>query len=358
MIQTIDLRSDTVTRPTAAMRAAMAAAPVGDDQYGEDPTTNQLQARLAELLGKEAALWVPTGTMANQIALRVLTRPGEEVIASRESHAAWHESGGAAANAGVQIHEIGARGVFNTEQMLAAIKPRSFPIFPNTTLIEIENTHNRAGGVVVPQAEIIRICAAARERGLATFLDGARLWNASIATGLPPAELASPFDLVAVAFSKGLGAPGGSLLAGTRALIQSASRHRLRLGGAMRQNGIFAAAALHGLDHHLARLAEDHANARLFAERLASGAPVQLDLASVQTNIVVFHLPENLSLDAPTLAARAREQGVLLNAFSERTLRAVTHLDVDQGQCERAAAVLTGLITFGPGTGKTTASAP
>jgi threonine aldolase len=244
MIRTIDLRSDTVTRPTDAMRAAMAAALVGDDQYGEDPTTNQLQARVAELLGKEAALWVPTGTMANQIALRVLTRPGDEVIASRESHAAWHETGGAAANAGVQVHEIGARGVFNTEQMLAAIKPRSFPIFPNTTLVEIENTHNRAGGVVVPQAEIIRICAAARERGLATFLDGARLWNASIATGLPPAELVRPFDLAAVAFSKGLGAPGGSLLAGTKALIHSASRHRLRLGGAMRQNGIFAAAAL------------------------------------------------------------------------------------------------------------------
>jgi threonine aldolase len=344
MTQTIDLRSDTVTRPTDAMRAAMAAAPVGDDQYGEDPTTNRLQVRVAELLGKEAALWVPTGTMANQVALRVVTRPGDEVIASRESHAAWHESGGAAANAGVQIHEIGARGVFNTEEMLAAIKPRTFPIFPNTTLVEIENTHNRAGGVVVPQAEINRICAAARERGLATFLDGARLWNASIASGLPPAELAQPFDLVAVAFSKGLGAPGGSLLAGTRALIQSAARQRMRMGGAMRQNGIFAAAALYGLDHHLVRLAEDHANARAFAERLAAGAPVQLNLDSVQTNIVVFHLPANLSLDAPALVARAREQGVLLNAFAERTVRAVTHLDVDGGQCERAAAVLTKLL--------------
>jgi threonine aldolase len=344
MTETIDLRSDTVTRPTDAMRAAMAAAPVGDDQYGEDPTTNRLQVRMAELLGKEAALWVPTGTMANQVALRVLTRPGDEVIASRESHAAWHESGGAAANAGVQIHEIGARGVFNTEEMLTAIKPRTFPIFPNTTLVEIENTHNRAGGVVVPQLEINRICAAARERGLATFLDGARLWNASIASGLPPAELAQPFDLVAVAFSKGLGAPGGSLLAGTKALIQSAARQRLRMGGAMRQNGIFAAAALYGLDHHLARLAEDHANARSFAERLAAGAPVQLNPESVQTNIVVFHLPVNLPLDAPALVARAREQGVLLNAFAQRTVRAVTHLDVDAGQCQRAAAVLTRLL--------------
>ena len=344
MTETIDLRSDTVTRPTTAMRAAMAAAPVGDDQYGEDPTTNRLQVRMAELLGKEAALWVPTGTMANQVALRVLTRPGDEVIASRESHAAWHESGGAAANAGVQIHEIGAGGVFDTEEMLAAIKPRTFPIFPNTTLVEIENTHNRAGGVVVPQAQIGRICAAARERGLATFLDGARLWNASIASGLPPAELAQPFDLVAVAFSKGLGAPGGSLLAGTKALIQSAARQRLRMGGAMRQNGIFAAAALYGLDHHLARLAEDHANARAFAERLAAGAPVRLNLESVQTNIVVFHLPANLPLDAPTLVAKARERGVLLNAFAARTVRAVTHLDVDAGQCQRAVAVLTKLL--------------
>ena len=224
MTQAIDLRSDTVTRPTDAMRAAMAAAPVGDDQYGEDPTTNLLQSRLAELLGKEAALWLPSGTMANQVALRVLTRPGDEVIASRESHAAWHEAGGAAANAGVQIHEIGQAGLFSAEEMLAAIKPRNFAIFPATTLVEVENTHNRAGGVVVPQAEVQRICAAAREQGLASFLDGARLWNASIASGLSPALLAAPFDLVAVAFSKGLGAPGGSLLAGTRALIQIADQ--------------------------------------------------------------------------------------------------------------------------------------
>ena len=345
MTQAIDLRSDTVTRPTDAMRAAMAAAPVGDDQYGEDPTTNLLQSRLAELLGKEAALWLPSGTMANQVALRVLTRPGDEVIASRESHAAWHEAGGAAANAGVQIHEIGQAGRFSAEEMLAAIKPRNFTIFPATTLVEVENTHNRAGGVVVPQAEVQRICAAAREQGLASFLDGARLWNASIASGLSPALLAAPFDLVAVAFSKGLGAPGGSLLAGTRALIQSADRQRRRLGGAMRQTGIFAAAALHGLDHHFARLHEDHANARSFAERLAAGAPVLLDLATVQTNIVVFHLPPALAIDATTLTARAREQGVLLNAFGPRTVRAVTHLDVNGAQCAQAAQVLVRLLT-------------
>ena len=326
------------------MRAAMAAALVGDDQYGEDPTTNRLQARMAELLGKEAALWLPTGTMANQVALRTLTRPGDEVVASTESHAAWHESGGAAANAGVQIHEIGQGGLFSADELRAATKPRNFAIFPNTTLVEVENTHNRAGGVVVPQDLVLGICQAARELGLATFLDGARLWNASAASGIALDTLAAPFDLVAVAFSKGLGAPGGSLLAGPKALIQAAHRHRLRLGGAMRQNGIFSAAALHAIDHHRSRLPEDHANARALAERLLAGAPMQLDLATVQTNIVVFHLPAALPLDAPTLSALARERGVLVNAFGPRTARAVTHLDVDRAQCLHAADVLVALL--------------
>ena len=344
MTAPIDLRSDTVTRPTDAMRAAMAAAPVGDDQYGEDPSTNRLQARMAELLGKDAALWLPTGTMANQVALRTLTRPGDEVVASRESHAAWHELGGAAANAGVQIHEIGQGGVFSAEELRAATKPRHFAIFPTTTLVEIENTHNRAGGVVVPQGLVLEVCAVARELGLATFLDGARLWNASVASGVALDALAAPFDLVAVAFSKGLGAPGGSLLAGSKALIAAADRHRRRLGGAMRQNGIFSAAALHAIDHHRERLQEDHDNAHAFALGLLAGAPVQLDLATVQTNIVVFHLPAALPLDAPTLSTQARERGVLVNAFGQRTVRAVTHLDVDRQQCLRAADVLVALL--------------
>lgn len=340
----IDLRSDTVTRPTTAMRAAMASAEVGDDQYGDDPSTNRLQARVAEMLGKEAALWLPSGTMANQVALRSLTRPGDEVVASRESHAAWHEVGGAAANAGVQIHEIGQGGVFTAEELRAATKPRNFAIFPTTTLVQVENTHNRAGGVVVPQQEVLRICAVARELKLACFLDGARLWNASVASGIALDTMAAPFDLVAVAFSKGLGAPGGSMLAGGKDLIAVADRHRRRMGGAMRQNGIFSAAALHALDHHLARLPEDHANAFAFADRLRAGAPVQLDMATVQTNIVVFHLPPSLTLDAPQLCAQARAQGVLVNAFGPRTVRAVTHLDVDRAQCERAAGVLAELL--------------
>lgn len=343
MNPSIDLRSDTVTRPTPAMREAMARAEVGDDQYCEDPTTNRLQERMAALLGKEAALWMPSGTMANQVALLVLARPGDEVVTAREAHAGWHEAGGAAANAGVQIVEVGERGIFTRADLEAAIKPAGLPVFPATTVVEIENTHNRSGGVVFPQDEVVRICGLAREKGLASFLDGARLWNAAAASGRSEAELAAPFDLVSVAFSKGLGAPGGSLLAGSRELIQRANRHRRRLGGAMRQVGIFAAAALHGVEHHRSRLAEDHANARRLAERLAGCAAVQLDLASVQTNIVVFHLKPGAP-DATAVVAAARAKGVLLNAFGPRTVRAVTHLDVTVAQCDEAAGHLASLL--------------
>jgi len=342
-MEPIDLRSDTVTRPTAAMRAAIAAAPVGDDQYGEDMLTSELQARCAALLGKDAALWLPSGTMANQVALRVLTRPGDEVITGREAHAGWHETGGAAANAGVQIVEVGQGGLYTAADFEAAIKPRGLPVFPPTTLVQVENTHNRGGGRVWPQDEVERICASARSRGIATFLDGARIWNAAVASGRTEAELAAPFDLVAVAFSKGLGAPGGSLLAGSRELIAAANRHRRMLGGAMRQTGFYAAAALFGIDHHRARLAEDHANARTLAQALAGCAAVRLDLSTVQTNIVVFHLAEG-AVDAATLVARARERGVLLNAFAARTVRAVTHLDVSAAQAARAAELLGGLL--------------
>ena len=312
MANPIDLRSDTVTRPTDGMRAAMAAAPVGDDQYGEDITTNQLQARCAELLDKEAALWLPTGTMANQVAVRTLTRPGDEVVASRESHLGWHEVGGAAANAGVQVVEVGRGGVFTAEDLRAAAKPKNFPIFPTATLVTIENTHNRAGGVVVPQAEVLRICAAARELGMATFLDGARLWNASVASGIALAELAAPFDLVAVAFSKGLGAPGGSLLAGSKALIASAHRHRHRMGGAMRQNGIFGASALYALDHHLQRLAEDHANARAFAasaEGRGTGGARSRHRADQHRGVPAAGGAVGRCADAERAGARARRAG-------------------------------------------------
>lgn len=339
-MMTIDLRSDTVTRPTAGMRAAMASAPVGDDQFGEDPSVNQLQERLAAVFGKEAALWLPTGTMANQVAIRALTQPGDEVIVSRESHLSWHEAGAAAVNSGVQLVEIGSRGVFSVDEFLAARKPRGHMLFPPTTAVSIENTQNRAGGIVVPRDVCEAVCAAARTHEIATFLDGARLWNAAVASGESLTTLAAPFDVVSVAFSKGLGAPGGSLIAGSRALITRAIRVRRMLGGAMRQAGIFAAAALYGLDHHYERLRDDHTHARLIAEQLVSNPLVQLDTATVRTNIVVFGLAEGAP-DAATVVARAKEQGVLVVAFGPRIVRAVTHLDVTREQCEQAGAVLT-----------------
>jgi threonine aldolase len=335
----IDLRSDTVTRPSAPMRAAIAAAAVGDDQYGEDPATNQLQTRIAALLGKEAALFLPSGTMANQIAVRVLTRPGDEAIVSRESHVGWHETGGAAANSGVQLTEIGARGVFTVAEFLAARKAQGHLLYPPTTLVAIENTHNRMGGVVFAQDEVERICAAAHEHKIATYLDGARLWNTAAASGRTLADLAAPFDLTAVALSKGLGAPGGSLLAGARALIERCVRYRRMMGGAMRQVGIFSAAGLYALDHNLERLADDHANARLIGERLAASRRIALDLDTVQTNILVFGLATGAP-DSAAFVARAKARGVLLFAFGPRTVRAVTHLDVSHEQCERAANIL------------------
>ena len=343
----IDLRSDTVTRPSPEMRAAIAAAPVGDDQYGDDPTVNALQERVAAMLGKEAALWFPSGTMANQVALRTLTRPGDDVIVSREAHAVWHETGGSAANAGVQLTEIGARGVFTADAFVAAIKPRDHPIYPPTALVEIENTHNRSGGIVFPQHEVVRICAHARQLGIASFLDGARIWNVTAATTIPVSELAAPFDLVAVSLSKGLGAPGGSLLAGSREVIVRALRHRRMMGGAMRQVGIFAAAGIFALEHNLARLVDDHANARLLAERLARSPRIAIDPATVQTNILVFRLAAD-ARDATTLVAKARERGVLINAFGPRTVRAVTHLDVSRDQCLHAADVLVEVASSSP----------
>jgi len=335
----IDLRSDTVTRPTDAMRRALASAPVGDDQFGEDPSINELQQRCAALLGKESGLWLPSGTMANQVALQVLTRPGDDVIVSRQSHAVWHEAGASAANAGVQMTEIGQKGSFTAEEFLAARKPPGHPLFPATTLVEIENTHNRAGGVVVTLAEASEVCAAARGLDIATYLDGSRLWNASVATGQSVAELSGPFDVVSVSFSKGLGAPGGALLAGPRDVITRAIRSRRMLGGAMRQVGFFGAAALYALDHHVERLGDDHVNARLIAEHLSGLPQVDLDITSVQTNIVIFNLRDGAIAAAPFVEA-ARQRGVLVVAFGPRTVRAVTHLDVTRDECARAGAIL------------------
>jgi threonine aldolase len=342
-MDTIDLRSDTVTSPSRAMREAMAAAPVGDDQYGEDPSVNRLQERISDLLGKEAALFVPSGTMANQIALKILTRPGDEVIVGEEAHVVWHESGAAAANSGVQFTVVGRGGLFTTEDLRAAYKPAGHIVFPPTTLVAVENTHNRGGGVIFPQEDAAAVCATAQELGLATYLDGARLFNAAAATGRSLSEFAAPFDVVSVALSKGLGCPVGSVIAGRHDDISRARRARRMFGGAMRQSGILAAAGLYALDHNLSRLAEDHANARLIAERLAGLPGVELDLVTVQSNIVIFRMQPSAP-DAASIVAGAQAEGVLVSAFGVRTVRAVTHLDVDAAQCRRAADLLAGVI--------------
>jgi threonine aldolase len=342
-MERIDLRSDTVTSPSPGMRQAMAAAPVGDDQYGEDPSVNRLQERIAELLGKEAAIFVPSGTMANQIGLKILSRPGDDVVVGEEAHIVWHESGAAAANSGVQFTVVGRGGLFTAADLRDAYKPPAHIVFPPTTLVAVENTHNRGGGVVFPQGEAVEICATARELGLASYLDGARLFNATAATGQSLAALAAPFDVVSVALSKGLGCPVGSLIAGRHDHIARAKRARRMFGGAMRQSGILAAAGLFALDHNMSRLEEDHANARLLAERLAGLRGVSLDLETVQSNIVIFRMNAGAP-DAATIVVRAQEKGVLVSGFGVRTVRAVTHLDVSRDQCRRAAELLAEVI--------------
>jgi len=335
----IDLRSDTVTLPCEEMREAMARAPVGDDQFGEDPSVNHLQDRVAALLGKEAALWLPTGTMANQVALRTLTRPGDDVIVAAGAHAVWSESGAGAANAGVQFTELGGgTGYFDADTFQEAVKPPGHVILPPTTVVAVENTHNRAGGVAVPLEIITGVCEAAAAHGVASYLDGARLWNASTATGREPAEIAAPFDLAWVAFSKGLGAPGGAMLAGPADLVTRAHRYRRIQGGAMRQVGIFAAAADHALDHHMGDLAVDHANARSIADILAGSDRIVLDPAVVETNIIIFRLSDQAP-DAATLVSRAAGAGVGVFAFGP-AVRVVTHRDVTSEECLQAARVL------------------
>jgi len=337
----IDLRSDTVTLPTAAMRGVMATAEVGDDQYGEDPSVNRLQDEVAALLGTEAALFLPSGTMANQVALRTLTRPGDDVLVPAESHLVLHETGAGAANAGVQFSVVGSEGTYDAEDVRAAIKPRGHIVYPPTTLLVAENTHNRAGGIVFPAERLRGALDVAREHGLAAYLDGARLLNAAVASGRPASELAAGFDLIGLSLSKGLGAPAGSMLAGSAELIAHAHRYRRMAGGAMRQAGILAAAGSHALAHHVERLADDHANARLLAEQLLRSDDITLDLGSVQTNIVVFTLVERRGVpDAATFVERCRPRGLLLNAFGPRVVRAVTHLDVTADDCAAAATVM------------------
>jgi threonine aldolase len=334
----IDLRSDTVTRPTLAMRDAMARAEVGDDVYGEDPTVKRLEERVAALLDKPAALFVSSGTMGNQLALLVHASRGDEVYAGEGAHCAWYESGAAAALAGVQIVEVGRGGVFDTHELEAAIKPRAY-YGPNPRLVVVENTHNRGGGRVFPLDALERVATAAWRAELGLHLDGARLWNAAAATGLSMARLARPFDSATVCFSKGLGAPAGSVLVGDAAFIQRAHRFRKMLGGGMRQVGVLAAAALHALDHHVERLALDHAAARALAARLADSDLARrerLRVTEPETNIVMI----DLDVAAEPVVRELASRGVRMSAFGPRRLRAVTHLDVSLVDCERAADVL------------------
>jgi threonine aldolase len=333
---TIDLRSDTVTRPTAAMRKAMAEAEVGDDVYGDDPTVHALQERIAQLLGTEAALLVPSGTMANQIALRAHTQHGDEVIIGRDAHCWRHESGALAALAGLQTCMM-ADFAFTAADVRAAYKGGEDPHLSLTRVVAIENSHNMSGGRCWELAQLAEVIDAAHQLGLAVHLDGARIWNAAVATGASEHELARGFDSISACLSKGLGAPIGSVIAGRRDFIQRCKKLRKMYGGGMRQAGILAAAGLHALEHHRARLRDDHANARALAERLAGATNVRVDPARVQTNIVMIELDRGTPA---ALIQRARDAGVALGSSGAHRIRAVTHLDVDRAAVLRAGDVI------------------
>ncbi len=335
----IDLRSDTVTRPTPAMREAVARAEVGDDVYGEDPTVNRLQEIAAERLGKPAALFVPSGTMANQAAVRAHTQPGDAVIAGANAHLYLYESGAAGAFSGVQFTFVGEDGLFCGGDVRRAVHPPD-PHFAPTRLVCVENTHNHSGGRVFPLESLRSVAQAAREAGLALHLDGARLFNAEVATGIPAAVWAEPFDSVAFCLSKGLGAPVGSLIVGSRAFIQRAHRFRKMLGGAMRQAGILAAAGLYALEHHLDRLAEDHANARRLAQGLTR-LGFRVD-PPPETNMVMFEVGDTMGF---LRATRARD--LWINPMAEGRFRAVTHLDVSAADIDEALERLQEVVKEG-----------
>ncbi len=316
-----DFRSDTVTRPSVPMRQAMVQAEVGDDVFRDDPTVLRLEGRVAELLGKQAALYVPSGTMANQIALLWHCRPGDEAIIGRGTHCAYYESGAASAWAGLQFVEVGEDGLFKADDVHQALKPRTY-YCPRSRLVVVENTHNRGGGRVFPQEDIAAIAQAARQADLHLHLDGARLWHAAIATGRTEAELAVPFETVSVCFSKGLGAPVGSALCGSHRAIEAALRFRRMFGGAMRQAGILAAAALYAIEHNRPRLSEDHQAAQQLAQTFRQLPEVSV--GPVETNIVNLDLP----IDGDVVVAAAERQGLKLACSGPRRLRLVTHMDV------------------------------
>jgi threonine aldolase len=329
----IDLRSDTITKPTDGMRAAMAAAEVGDDVYGEDPTVLALQERVAAMFGHEAALFTPTGSLANLLAVRSLVGPGQEVLCESSAHIARAELGAHGAVAGVTMRTwTSPRGQVDLAAISGMFAPDMGPFFVRTAAVSVENTHNFAGGAVLPIADLEALRSWAGSVDVAVHLDGARLWNAHVATGTPLATYGAQVDVLTVCFSKGLGAPVGSMLVGSEAAVTEARVWRKRFGGGMRQVGILAAGAAYALDHHVERLAEDHEHARLLADACA------VDPSGVDTNIVVVDRP-----DAARYVAAARDEGVLVSAVGPRTIRLVTHLDVSHADAERAAGVLANL---------------
>lgn len=335
----IDLRSDTVTRPTPGMRAAMAEAPVGDDVFRDDPTVNRLEERTAELLGKEAALYVPSGTMSNQIAIKVHTQPGDELLCDVNCHVYNYEVGGPAVLSGVTCRTLdGRHGILDLGQLEDKIRPDDQHLV-RTRLVCLENTHNRGGGTVYPLEKIKAISAWAWQHGLIMHLDGARLWNAVVATGTPAQEWSRPFDTVSVCFSKGLGAPIGSALAGPKEFIAQARRVRKLFGGGMRQAGVAAAGALYALENHVERLAEDHRNAQTIARAVADTPGLRLDPPEVETNLVWFFVDPELGT-ARDIADRLKQHGVLIHAAGPQKLRACTHLDVSAADAERAAETI------------------
>jgi threonine aldolase len=334
-MQWIDLRSDTVTRPSPRMREAMAAAEVGDDVYGEDPTVNKLEARAAEIFGREAALFVPTGSMGNQIAIRLHTHHGQEVVCEARAHVLDWEMGMVAAYAGCQLRTARAdRGILTWDIVKEVVRPGSDFRAP-TGLICVENTHNMAGGTVTPLENLRGIWDGARGMGLPVHLDGARVFNAAAALGIGVREITGGFDTVMFCLSKGLGAPVGSMLVGSQADMDRARCFRKALGGGMRQAGIVAAAGLIALEENTERLVDDHANARIIAECVAKSPAAEIDLSAVQTNIVIFRL--KTGADGAAFCAALKQKGVLASAISPRAVRFVTHLDVSREQCEQAA---------------------
>jgi threonine aldolase len=331
----VDLRSDTFTRPSQLMRQAIANAEVGDDVFGEDPTVNHLQEKVAALLGKEAGLFIASGTMGNQVAINAHTQPGDEVVLEAESHILIYEAGGPALLSGVQLRPIpGMKGVITSDQIETVIRPDNVH-FPPTRLICLENTHNRAGGAVFPIDEMERIRIIAQANNIRMHLDGARLWNASVATGIPLKDYGILFDSVLVCFSKGMGAPVGSVLLGDQEFINKAHRYRKVYGGGMRQVGILAAGALYALEHHMDRLAVDHQHAKKLAEALHAIPGMDIDPETVQTNIVIVDM-NHPKFSAPELQDALKSEGVLILAIGPNKLRAVTHLDVTMEGIDKA----------------------